>query len=68
MDYCEIITRPVFVMHLYFQLSKDEYRKSFSRSDSNNSDHSESPNSLMGSLAETPEDIGSKDVFLPFDA
>ncbi|XP_054720628.1 microtubule-associated serine/threonine-protein kinase 3-like [Uloborus diversus] len=49
------------------QHSKEEYRKSFSRSDSNNSDHSESPNSLMGSLAETPEDMGSKDVFLPFD-
>ncbi|XP_055943083.1 microtubule-associated serine/threonine-protein kinase 3-like isoform X3 [Argiope bruennichi] len=48
--------------------NKEEYRKSFSRSDSNTSDHSESPNSLMGSLAETPEDVGSKDVFLPFDA
>ncbi|KAG8196773.1 hypothetical protein JTE90_014505 [Oedothorax gibbosus] len=49
------------------QQSKDEYRKSFTRSDSNTSDHSDSPNSLMGSLAETPEDSGSKDVFLPFD-
>ncbi|XP_015903558.1 microtubule-associated serine/threonine-protein kinase 3 isoform X2 [Parasteatoda tepidariorum] len=48
------------------QHAKEEYRKSFSRSDS--SDHSDSPNSLMGSLAETPEDVGSKDVFLPFDA
>ncbi|GFR17990.1 hypothetical protein TNCT_482852 [Trichonephila clavata] len=50
------------------QHTKEEYRKSFSRSDSNTSDHSESPNSLMGSLAETPEDVGTKDVFLPFDA
>ncbi|GIY44929.1 hypothetical protein CEXT_475321, partial [Caerostris extrusa] len=48
------------------QHTKEEYRKSFSRSDSNTSDHSESPNSLMGSLAETPEDVGTKDVFLPF--
>lgn len=50
------------------QHSKDEYRKSFSRSDSNNSDHSDSPNSQMGSLAETPEDgLSNKDVFLSFD-
>lgn len=59
----------LFLLFIYLlKHSKDDFRKSFSRSDSNNSDHSESPNSLMGSLAETPEDIGSKDVFLPFDA